>query len=278
VIEGRDRLVRRDQPVRSAADTQTHGVGAETATGHQPHIYASKPRAHLQMTLRCPPAHRVVRRIATALSPICFVAALSSPQRLDALPLVAAPSFDSVPVLVDTGSVIYNIPRNYILYPDPSYPILRITYPGFSPLNPESRSCLERKRSDCDSIELRIQGNGSSAANRTSSAIILRNLLRSSPHLVVDHDPLGYRVYSVGSRLNEILIYSKLYERRRILFHCILAYAPRIDPSVCDDMVFLSDGNVVRFFFRRNEIPDLPRIEDGILKLMDRFRLPKGKQ
>src|SRR6266702_5965217 len=44
------------------------------------------------------------------------------------------PSFDTTPITVKIGSVVYRVPRNYLIYLEPAVPTLKVTFPGFQPL------------------------------------------------------------------------------------------------------------------------------------------------
>ncbi len=180
------------------------------------------------------------------------------------------PSRDTTPVTAKVGEIVYSIPRNYISsFSD--FPVLKVTYPGFKPLTEETRGCFDPKLRvslGCTTLELRLLFSVSYHPG-------YENLIRAA---TPDHampqprpGPYGYEIYDLGPENARTEIYQSTAES--IFFRCALFDNNGVRDAVCDDIVSLSDGNVIRFFFGLKQISELRDFEAGIRQLMSTFRM-----
>ncbi len=190
--------------------------------------------------------------------------------------LHAAPSTDTSIVETKIGSVTYRIPRNYILYPNLGYPVLKVTFPGFEPLTEETRDCFDPKlqlaQNACTTLELRLHGgigpDGLPFSNAKRFGNVLRNWMNFDPRPVKRVGPFGYDLYEVGRDSSQAEHYRK--EAGDVYFYCMIGEST-FESGVCNDTIFLEDGNSVAFFFQYDQIKNVEQIETDIRKLMASF-------
>jgi hypothetical protein len=181
------------------------------------------------------------------------------------------PSTDTAPVAVKIGEVSYSIPRNYISNLHFNFPVLKVTYPGFNPLTEETSGCFDRKlqaKLRCTALELRL-AQGKSLPNETQFENLLKLVpsnQRASPRRSAD----GYLVYDLGPENARTEIYRS--ESEDIFFTCIIFDNNGVRDAVCDDAIWLADGNTVKFFFSLNQIGQLREFEAEIRQLMSHFQ------
>ncbi len=167
--------------------------------------------------------------------------------------LHSAPSTDTTIMETKIGSVTYRIPRNYVLYPDLGFPVLKVTFPGFKPLTEETRDCFDPKlqlaQNAWTTLELRLHGgigpDGLPFSNAKRFGNVLRNWMNFDPRPVKRVGPFGYDLYEVGRDSSQAEHYRK--EAGDVYFYCMIGDST-FGTGVCDDTVFLDDGNSVAFF------------------------------
>jgi hypothetical protein len=183
--------------------------------------------------------------------------------------LRSEPSTDTTPVTAKVGEIVYSIPRNYI----PSaldFPVLKVTYPGFKPLTDETRGCFDpkvRTSLGCTTLELHVRFSDSHYRGYD-------RLIRAT---TPDHSmpaprpgPYGYEIFDLGPENARTEIYQSKAEN--IFFSCMIFDNNGIRDAVCEDLLPLSDGNVIRFFFNLKQISELRDFESGIRQLMSKLR------
>jgi hypothetical protein len=184
-------------------------------------------------------------------------------------------SLDSSPVLIDVFGVKYDIPRNFLVYlPGPlTFPTLKITIPGFSPLTEETRACFEHRQANCEPLEITI-GNGyvpgRVAFQRTSELFRNKELNKY---------PYGYDEYDIGPDNARGENYTKENGADFIYFTCFVDETTQdwMDKSTCDDHFFYKK-TPLHFFIRRERIGLVPEIEAGVRHLMESFEVKGGEK
>jgi hypothetical protein len=173
-------------------------------------------------------------------------------------------------VHLTVGHGEYNIPRNYIVSDYLDYPILRVSYPGFKPLNKEDNQCFGGRNPandlPCFGIQLRIH------EGIVPHSIMLHNLKLGPPVFESYSGEYGYMVFGIGPKDARTEYFSK--PDQNILFRCI-SVSLDINHTACEDDVPLSDGNTIKYFFPRKYIEYIPDVETKIRLLFNKF-LPNG--
>lgn len=184
------------------------------------------------------------------------------------------PSFDTTPVRIKVASVVYRIPRNYLIFLD-EVPTLRVTFPGLEPLIERTRACFENKvtrNNDCRILEIRIHGSGGPGAGglALTRKEMIENFKAHFPAIIPRSGPHGFLVYELGPENARSEFYWR--EEDDLFFRCSVNFeGDSRGEGVCDDSVPLNDKNHAGFFFRRSQIGSIPEIEAAIRKLMDQF-------
>ena len=179
------------------------------------------------------------------------------------------PSTDTKRVLAKVGNALYRIPRNYVWNLHFTFPVLRVTYPGFEPLTEETRECFDpgrRVEAGCTSLELHLR---LSLPDKKPGFENLLKLVPSEQKLSPRRSPDGYDVYDLGPEDARIEIYRS--ESEDIFFTCKIFNNNGKRDAVCDDAVSLPDGNGVWFFFRLGQISEIRAFEAGTRRLMSQF-------
>jgi hypothetical protein len=182
-----------------------------------------------------------------------------------------SPSTDTTPIISKVVNVYYKIPRNYIVYQNIGFPVLKVTYPGFKPLTDETRECfshsIKSPRRICTTLELILGGSGGPVH---SHADMFTNFIKNFPSIKPRGDEFGYKIYDLGPVESRTENFRR--EKDDLYFSCnrfgeILVKGA----SFCFDMVFLGDGNTVQFSFNYDRVQDVAEMEDGIRDLMSNF-------
>lgn len=181
------------------------------------------------------------------------------------------PSMDTTPVSVKVGSISYNIPRNYIWNLHFTFPVLKVTYPGFRPLTEETRGCFDPKRAEpgCTTLELNMRLALPNSRRFENLMKLVPSEQKESPRRNVD----GYEVYDLGPKDAR----QEIYRGDDVGFICKIFDNNGKRDGVCDDAVSLVDGNAVWFFFHPNQIGEVRKIESGVRQLMSQFKAGAGK-
>lgn len=177
------------------------------------------------------------------------------------------PTFPYGKALIHTGRVVYAIPWRFINIYDPSYPSLRLVFPQLAPLALAPRSCRGELREDCFPITLIIGGN---STGMTSEQALKNSLqLKFRPPKV---DMYGFTVYEFGPADNSTGgLYIKRSRTGTIWFDCEGPPARLRDVGVCQDYLFLSDGNAVTIIFARAHRSAAMQMETAVRALMNKF-------
>lgn len=190
------------------------------------------------------------------------------------------PSFDTTPVTVKVVSVVYRIPRNYLILMEPAIPTLKLTWPGLTPLTEETRKCFgsisQSERVGCTSVEFRLMGSGAPGSRTFTTSERFDNFMRGKK-TTLRNGPSGFVVYAIGPEEARIESYRRTEDD--IYFQCVTSDAGnhrRV--TLCDDLFRLNDGNHVQFRFRPNLIEHIPEIEANIRQLMASFVTPEGQR
>jgi hypothetical protein len=184
------------------------------------------------------------------------------------------PSLDTTPVTVKIVSVVYRIPRNYLIYMEPMIPTLKLTWPGLQPLTKESQRCFgsiaKSEQSGCTSFEFLLFGSrGPGPGGRAhTNAEKFENFKKIFPNVTPRRGPFGYDIYDLGPEEARTEHYRK--EDGDIWFRC--------SSNVCDDWFRLNDMNHMQFFFRRPNIEQVPEIEARMRRIMADFASQEGRQ
>jgi hypothetical protein len=183
------------------------------------------------------------------------------------------PSMDTKPVSVKVGDISYKIPRNYIWNLHFTFPVLKVTYPGFQPLTEETRGCFDPKRAGpgCTTLELNLRLSLPNNRRFDNLMKLVPSEQRESSRRNVD----GYEVYDLGPENARQEIYRG--DGDEIGFICKIFDNNGSRDGVCDDAVSLADGNAVWFFFCPHQIGEVRKIESGVRQLMSQFKAGAGK-
>jgi hypothetical protein len=189
--------------------------------------------------------------------------------------LRSKPSLDTSPVLIDVFGAKYNIPRNFLVYlPGPlTFPTLKITIPGFSPLTEETRACFEHRQANCEPVQITI-GSGY-VPGRIAFERMSELFLNKEPNKY----PYGYNEYNIGPDNARCENYTKENGADFIYFTCFVDKMTQDweRKSTCNDHFFYKK-TPLHFFIRRERIDLVPEIEAAVRHLMESFEVKGGEK
>lgn len=153
---------------------------------------------------------RKIRKTCSLTAAICFLILSGTPDRARAQQIdrnvlkqfdigPARLSTDTSPVKIRVGFIVYDIPRNYMEYPDQLGPVLKITYPGYKPFSEETRACFEQKPMSNGPTACRTILHGSTGPGPGGRALnndeMFENFKKNTPGLAPpEHDAFGYDI------------------------------------------------------------------------------------
>ena len=188
------------------------------------------------------------------------------------------PTNDTTPIKIRVGSVIYEIPRNYVKTAVELMPTLWITYPQFQPPTPEthcsSKNQLPVGPSECVIIQLTIHGNIDGLLKYPlPNTVLFQRMTKDNPSTSGPYPgPSGMQIYSQGSA--ETQNRSEIYKNKDLttLFRCNFLQDTGQKNGLCIDEITLDDGNAVHVFFNSYLIPHAPDFDEHVRNLVASFK------
>lgn len=196
------------------------------------------------------------------------------------------PSMDTTPVVVDIVGVKYKIPRNYIIYMsewngDPGLIKLRVTFPGFQPLNDATKDCLTKpaayRPAGCVPVDFILQGHGADDDERH-----FKNGSRLFRSQIPKVGPNGFEMYETGSDNTgnaRMETYHKKLADHTLLFNCFMHDNNGKRSGICDNGTSTTpDGTGLFLGINYNQLKDVEQIDQGIRKLVKSLAIEGGTQ
>jgi hypothetical protein len=185
-----------------------------------------------------------------------------------------ARSMDPTPIDIEMAGAHYRIPRNYLFQMDnwrggPQELVsLRVFYPGFKPLGPDTKDCNHAR---CRIYEVALLDRYTT----TEESPI--NQLMGSNSKVGKAGPYGFRLYEQGPDNGRIEYYRKIVDGKSIMFYCLLNKTSE-DDAVCHHVARTRSGATISYFFMRNkELKDAVEVDLGLRALVDSFYVGEAK-
>ncbi len=225
---------------------------------------------------------RPFRLVALALVlPAVWVAHASD--QASAPELRFTPSESTQVVTFSIDKVIYKVPRNYIINMDDwsggpqQLVVFRVTYPGFRPLDPSTRRCLEASVSfsgrECAPMDF-IISRGYSVSDEKSFEN-RRDLFRSQ--VPKQLRSTGFEEYETGSDDARIVTFRKREGDHWLLFDCDHGVSfgtsnnGPFERAPCHLASRLPNGNELIYHFFEGQLAVIADKDIGIRRLIHQF-------
>lgn len=174
----------------------------------------------------------------------------------------------------------YHVPRNYLVLMDKwdggpqTLVMFKVTFPGFEALTVKNQACMSLPAAyrppGCRPLEFTIRRGGAYEPPDDVLFNNARKLFHSQQPLP---GPYGFELYETGPVEARINTYRKKTPTHTLVIQCLMRRPGDQHPATCNTTSRLESGNVLGYHLYSDQLEHAEEIDDGIERLITRFRL-----